>query len=181
MKEQLKRYIKNEIEKLKFKGDEISLSNVYPSILEEVLGDFNEPYDLNGYDCDYWANTSKYSIWGSMRFGTAKITLREEEKEELVQDIVKEIPQKPLILRIEDVPDFLLEKLKTFYFTFGGGQTHQGHYQPIMAIDSKRARNKMVEIYGREWAFDYNEEQWKSAGKYYIGKGLETIVTLEGV
>lgn len=181
MKKLLKEYIRNEVNKLKCKEDKVNLENVYPEIIEEVLGDFDEPYELNGYDCDYWAKTSKYSIFGSMRFGTAEITLREEDEEELVQDIVEEKQQEPLILRVKDVPDFLLENLKTFYFTFGGGQRYQGHYQPIMAIDSKRARAKMVEIYGTEWAFDYDEEQWKSAGEYYIGKGLETIVVLEGV
>lgn len=51
--------------------------------------------------------------------------------------------------------------MKTFYFTFGSGQVNQGYCQPIKAENSQKAREKMVEMYGIKWAFQYNEEDFK--------------------
>lgn len=181
MKEQIKQYIIKEIKKLKNECDIVELVNVYPSILEEVLGDFNEPYELNGYDCDYWANTDVYEIFGTMRFATAKITLRkaktntEYKKEEIK---TSEIKEEPIILRITDVSQDILKNLNTYYFTFGYGQKHEGYYQPIMAKDKAIALKKMVEIYKTKWAFQYDEKEWESCKKYYINKALEIIVAL---
>lgn len=181
MKEQIKKHITEELKKLKYKGDMVKLNNVNPSILEDVLGDFIEPYDLNGYDCDYWAKTDEYEIFGTMRFATAQITLvvgEEKPKEDKIIKDIKEEKQSPVILRIKDVPSEELENLNTYYFTFGNGQMNEGHYQPIMAKDRSTALKKMNEIYGRKWAFDYDEKTWKSAKKYYVGKGLESIIVL---
>lgn len=52
---------------------------------------------------------------------------------------------------------------KLFIFTFGGGQLHQGKYQPIYATDSGSARAKMHDLYGDKWAFMYTEEEWEAA------------------
>lgn len=76
MREELVQYIKDSVKKIKKEGDFVFLQNVYPDIVEEALGDFIEPYDLNGYDCDYWVRTDKYFIFGTMRDGTAKIQLQ---------------------------------------------------------------------------------------------------------
>ncbi len=79
MKDLIVKYIKDEVSKLKNYGDYVDLEGVYPYALEYVLGDFDEPYELNGYDCDYWARIGNYHICGSMRYGTAEITLEKEE------------------------------------------------------------------------------------------------------
>ena len=80
MKDLIVKYIKDEVSKLKNYGDYVYLSGVCPYMLGYVLGDFD--YELNGYDCDYWARVGNYFISGSMRFGTAEImytTLEEED------------------------------------------------------------------------------------------------------
>lgn len=80
MKENIKRYIREEINKLKNKDDSVKLDCVYPEILNDVLGYNDKPYDLNGYDCDYWMTIGSYSIFGTMRFGTAIVTLNQDLK-----------------------------------------------------------------------------------------------------
>jgi hypothetical protein len=47
-----------------------------------------------------------------------------------------------------------------FYFTFGGGQTHAGHYHVVEAEDEDEARLTMIRRFGTEWAMQYDEEQW---------------------
>ena len=80
MKENIKQYIREEINKLKNKDESVELECVYPEILNDVLGDNDEPYDLNGYDCDYWMTIGSYDIFGTMRFGTATVTLNRDLK-----------------------------------------------------------------------------------------------------
>lgn len=53
----------------------IRLKNVYPAILEEVFGDF-EDFDLNGWQCDYWCTKNEYKVFGTMYYGTAEIEKR---------------------------------------------------------------------------------------------------------
>ena len=79
IEEQIRRYIYKEVDRLREKGDSVDLQCVYPDIIEYVLGDSETPYELNGYDCDYWMTIGKYNIHGSMRFGTATIKLAEDK------------------------------------------------------------------------------------------------------
>ncbi|PTU25839.1 hypothetical protein DA469_21665 [Bacillus subtilis] len=77
MKEQVKEYVKQELDKL-LNGEvkEINLSGVYPQALYEILGDFEiSEMETNGWQVDYWITTEKYEIEGSMFYGNAKITL----------------------------------------------------------------------------------------------------------
>lgn len=78
IEEQIRRYIYKQVDRLRVKGDSVELQCVYPDIIEYVLGDNEEPYELNGYDCDYWMTIGKYDINGSMRFGAATVTLTED-------------------------------------------------------------------------------------------------------
>lgn len=191
MKDLLKDYIKKELKKLDTNGGSIELKNVYPDLLEDVLGEFVEPYELNGYDCDYWAKTDKYDVYGCMRFGTARISLLEldeEDEDENYQNEVKETVDVTEVenrvicgFKVENVPDIILNQLETFYFTFGYGQRHEGHYQPIMAYDFQTAHLKMLEMYGTKFASSYTQEKWdkESLKEYYPeSKALETIVAL---
>lgn len=50
-----------------------------------------------------------------------------------------------------------------WFFTFGMGQTLQGHCQPIYAQSYGHAREKMVEVYGGRWAFQYSEKEWEDS------------------
>lgn len=80
MEETIKQYIAEEVGKLKNKNDSVKLKCVYPEILSDVLGDNHKPYDLNGYDCDYWMTIGYYDIFGTMRLGTATVTLNQDLK-----------------------------------------------------------------------------------------------------
>lgn len=51
--------------------------------------------------------------------------------------------------------------IKKFIFTFGCGQENAGYYQEIYAKNSDEAREKMFEMYGDKWAFQYTEEDWE--------------------
>ena len=178
IKEQVKEYIKEELKKLKYTGDKVKLINVYPEIIEEVIGYFNEPYDLNGYDCDYWAKTYKYEIYGSMRFGTAEVELikgltapkitENADNDNVDSEIMKEIDY-----TIPPVPE--AESWETFYFTFGYGHKQEGYYQPIKVPNRGLANKRMFLVYGTKWSFDYTENEWLGMEDRYKGKPLELI------
>lgn len=76
MKDEIIEYIKREKAKLD-NGEvkEIKLKNVYPSLLEEVFGDF-EDFDINGWQGDYWCTKDEYKVFGTMYYGTAEIEKR---------------------------------------------------------------------------------------------------------
>lgn len=48
-----------------------------------------------------------------------------------------------------------------YIFTFGSGQLHEGYYVRI-AGDYGEARQKMIDKYGLNWAFQYTEEEWQN-------------------
>lgn len=52
-------------------------------------------------------------------------------------------------------------KPEWWFFTFGYGQPHAGHYVRIYGtFDS--AREKMFRKYGSAWGFQYSEEEWNN-------------------
>ncbi|HDR7066984.1 TPA: hypothetical protein QCW42_004090 [Bacillus cereus] len=71
-------YIKSELIRLD-SGEvkNLTLKGVYPSVLEGVLGSF-EDVETNGWQGDYWTKTDKYEISGCMYYGKATISLRGE-------------------------------------------------------------------------------------------------------
>lgn len=54
----------------------------------------------------------------------------------------------------------MLLQMPVYFFTFGMGQTYEGYCQPIIAENEEDARVKMVELYGRKWAFQYTESEY---------------------
>lgn len=46
--------------------------------------------------------------------------------------------------------------LKKYYFTFGFGQKHENGYTMIEAETYGEARDKMFEMFGSVWAFQYD-------------------------
>ena len=52
---------------------------------------------------------------------------------------------------------------KTWMFTFGWGQPNAGCVQPIIAENAHAARLKMMQMHGREWSFQYTEEQFNAS------------------
>ena len=47
-----------------------------------------------------------------------------------------------------------------YIFTFGVGQKHAGYYVKASGTYGE-ARQKMVDKYGLDWAFQYTEEEWQ--------------------
>lgn len=170
MKALIKKYIQNELKKLVYIDDEVKLNNVYPDIIEDVLCGFNEPYELNGYDCDYWAHTDKYDISGSMRFGTATITLKKGKEKSKNNTDVKSVENVDYTIAPNGSEDW-----ETFYFTFGYGHIHQGYYQPIKAKNMPNAYNTMNDIYGTDWAFNYTQEDWNTMDDRLKGRRLSLV------
>lgn len=52
--------------------------------------------------------------------------------------------------------------MKKYYFTFGCGidTPHRNCYHVEVAEDYGKARERMVEKFGTDWAFQYSEEEW---------------------
>ncbi|HSQ89789.1 hypothetical protein [Romboutsia sp.] len=76
MASRIKEYIEKEVKGLTKSGDSVSLKGVYPSAIEDVVGDFVDSLDLNGWQGDYWAESDEYKISGCMYYGTCTITLK---------------------------------------------------------------------------------------------------------
>lgn len=183
MKELIKNYVKEELKKLRYLGDTIYLENVNPTLLEDVIGDFEEPYELNGYDCDYWAKSGDYSIFGCMSNGTAKIRLAKGEIKPVKTDSAKVQSVNENSNVKEDgtpIANILDNSANwaTFYFSFGYGHKHYGYYQPIKAENKSKAHKKMVEVYGTEWAFIYTEREWLDANPNSMYKPLELLYAI---
>jgi len=64
--------------------------------------------------------------------------------------------------------------LEKYIFTFGCGQKQAGYCQPIFAKDYEAARNKMFELHGGDWAFQYTGERWEA-----IKNNPDRIYTIE--
>jgi hypothetical protein len=66
--------------------------------------------------------------------------------------------------------------MKKYYFTFGCGQQHAGHYIIIEADTVEQARQQMFAKFGRKWSMCYTEQEWKVVEDQsrQIGYPLET-------
>ncbi len=53
-----------------------------------------------------------------------------------------------------------MKKEEWWIFTFCNGRQHAGYYVKIRGSYGE-AREKMVEKYGLEWAFQYSLEEWE--------------------
>ena len=49
--------------------------------------------------------------------------------------------------------------MKKYFATFGVGHVNSNKVQPIIADSVLDAERKMFEVYGKEWAFVYEENQ----------------------
>ena len=52
--------------------------------------------------------------------------------------------------------------MERWFFTFGYGQEHEGHYVIVHGINFSDARKIMISKYGTRWCGQYSEEQWNS-------------------
>ena len=62
-----------------------------------------------------------------------------------------------------------MEEKQWWIFTFGYGQQHEGMYVKIYGT-FESARRKMFERYGSEWAFQYNEKDWRDISELLLEK-----------
>lgn len=62
-----------------------------------------------------------------------------------------------------------------WYFTFGKGHEHEGHYVKIFG-GYIEARTEMISRYGMKWAFQYSQEFWEhlEASRGQLSYELET-------
>ena len=69
--------------------------------------------------------------------------------------------------------------MERYYFTFGVSHKYGGHYVVIEGIDWEDARSKMFKLFGREWAFQYTETEWKENERIakQEGRTVETELT----
>lgn len=51
--------------------------------------------------------------------------------------------------------------MEKWIFTFGQNSGLSGYCQPIYAKSMKQAREKMFELHGRKWAFQYSIDKWE--------------------
>lgn len=58
-----------------------------------------------------------------------------------------------------DTEDLSVEQEEDWIFTFGCGMAYEGHYVKIHGTFMS-ARLKMIERYGRMWAFQYSQAEW---------------------
>lgn len=58
-----------------------------------------------------------------------------------------------------------MKSKKYWIFTFGCGQLHAGKAVKIAGENFFDARQKMINKYGKEWAFQYSEDNWKRREK----------------
>jgi len=68
-----------------------------------------------------------------------------------------------------------------YYFTFCGYHELAGYCQPIEAKDYGTAREKMFELHGSRWGFQYSEDEWQGIKNdtnrwWPMEKELETII-----
>lgn len=54
-----------------------------------------------------------------------------------------------------------MEREQWWYFTFGCGQKHAGHYVKFFGRYYE-AREKMFATFGKQWAFQYSEDEWNA-------------------
>lgn len=73
------------------------------------------------------------------------------------------------------------EPRRWWVFTFGCGHRNRGHYVRIYGT-FEGARAEMVRRYGREWAFQYTQEQWDEAEENLRANGwpVETELKEDG-
>ena len=190
IKQEIINNIKEKMETLHYKGDSVRIYNVCPALLEEVLGDFDDGYELNGYDCDYWASLEgkKYEVFGCMRYGYAEITLAKGDKRPKNKTRVEENPYTkssfqgswmtepwtdipPVVKCTKKQLEMLLEKgiLHPYHITFTG--TTGGSYVIIYAKDEMDARKRAFTIWGRNWSDINDEEQWEAKKQWYEARG----------
>lgn len=50
--------------------------------------------------------------------------------------------------------------MKNWYFTFGAAHKHHNNYVIIESTSRDLARKRMFEIFGTQWAFQYDEQEW---------------------
>lgn len=53
---------------------------------------------------------------------------------------------------------------QTWYFTFGVGQSNAGRFYKVDDATYEEARERMLRLFGREWAFQYDDEDWHKHG-----------------
>jgi hypothetical protein len=77
-------------------------------------------------------------------------------------------------------PEKVRAERQTWYFTFGVGQPNAGRYVVVRDATYGDARDVMHAKFGREWGFQYNEDDWHKGGVSQAEKyGLDLLYETE--
>ena len=66
---------------------------------------------------------------------------------------------------------------QTWYFTFGFAHAHPNGYYVIEGMGGDEARERMHDVFGRQWAFQYDAHDWFKYGISQAEKDNLTEVT----
>lgn len=68
------------------------------------------------------------------------------------------------------------------YFTFGTGHIQDGYVLPIVAHSPDAAREKMFDLYGKQWSFQYTAVEWQQSlaeGNFKTVKMLPKVFCIQ--
>ena len=155
----------DKVKSLKYKNDEITLVNVYPSLIEDIF-DFPKGIDIiGGRDLDYEAENNEYYISGSAYYGKCTFTKKngiERPIEEIKTSnddkytrtsfekdgrLIENVPS-VIECSLENLDELIKEhNLKLFYICFNGycNSTLTRFY----AKDERDVRLRALSIWGR--------------------------------
>lgn len=76
--------------------------------------------------------------------------------------------------------------MEKYYFTFGCGinDPHRNCYHIEIAENYREARERMIDKFGINWAFQYTEDDWKISPKEYnhfLNIGQNYVPYYEGI
>lgn len=65
--------------------------------------------------------------------------------------------------------------MNQYYGTFGTGNSHHGHYQPILANTLGQAEKIMFETHGCKWAAVYTDKEFNKSKQQGFFLGLKPL------
>lgn len=150
-------------------------------ITKDLLGKFSKISNekISGFKYNFTDFNNKCKAYNDIinEYKEKSIKLNVKEKETKLESINR-ITEKCKLLNyiLDKIFDIVIfSSKKTFYFTFGLGTKNSRKYQPIVADNMEMARRKMFEVYGSNWSFGYNEEDFKDSYDKKNGTALEVI------
>lgn len=163
--------VKAEIRKLKKINDEVTLTGVYPLLIELAFDKTIKVFNQETFK--YYLSVGPYEIIGCMLTGTATVKLFEEKKHKRKKSTVKstksDAQERKNLKTIKNkkvnklsLKNSVENKEETFYFTFEKNHLYKDKIQPVRAASISDAKNKLLLRFGPFWDNCYSEVQFKT-------------------